>query len=546
MAELDALVRSSPEAADAYAEASRLESALSSHFADEALALREGKALRALAPRPRRWRAGLAVAAALLLAVGGLSWWLAGGSGPSAADTLGPAELRLADGSRLRLGDGAWARVERGRIELFVGEADIEAAPGARFVVVTPEGLVRAEGTSFNVRLRSEEVEDMSIPTMVLSVAVYAGLAQVEHAGEVVQVPAGRVLVFFDGPEEKPRPGPGEKRGEDPPPRRDRGAVGTVKGVDARAGTITLAGMRGGEDRTIPLAEGAKVMMGEKEARLADVKVGVHAVVTLDADGKATAVRLRGEAARRPEEGERGPSGTVKSIDTRARSITLAAGRGGEEKAYTLAEGAKVLVGEVEINLEGVKAGTQASLTLSRDGKVTQVRLGGGASGGIRRPEEGRVGGMVKKVDEKARTITLASQRGGDEKTYPLAEGAKVMLGEKEGTLADIKPDMAVLLRLNRDGKVTGVIARGAGAARPEATRAVGTVKKLDVKASKLTLTLRGGDEKEYSLAEAVRVMAGAKAGKIEDIQEGDTVGVMLDRDGKVSGIVMRGRGDRE
>ncbi len=682
-AELEALLRV-PEGADTFAEASRLEADLSAHFAHEAEVEREAELLRRLARPPRRrWGRLLLAASVLFLALGGLAWWLSFlPVPPGETGAAGPADLRLADGTRLRLADGARARIGVRRVELLEGEADFDVTPGTPFEVVTPAGRVRVLGTSFNVLL-TDEGEEMNAKTMILAVAVFAGLVQVEYRGVEYDLVAGQTRAFGQGREERPavrtthgvleevgdgkltiqggrgresatlevagdakvkidgkpgkladipkgahlvievtggkvsavsaagataamkvkeagkdsvtftvrgrreedaekkfdtkdvpvvvdgKPGKAEdlKAGDEVAvtltidgkgivliarggareggdrPERGRGAAGAVKSVDAKANTITLEGVRGGEDKTLTLAEGAKILAGDKEIKLEEIKAGTQIVVALDGDGKVTAIRMRGEGGRRPEGGERGTPGVVKSIDAKAKTITVAGGRGMEEKTYTLAEGAKVMAGEVEINLEGVKAGTRVMLAVDRDGKVTAVRLGGAGGG----REEPRTGGTVKSVDAKANTVTVTVGRGGEDKTFTLAESAKVAVGEKEAKLEDIKAGMVVLFRMDRDGKVTALMAREAGRRPEEGTRpTAGQVKSVDAKANTITVATRGGDEKTFTLAKDAKITAGEKAVKLEDIAEGAGVVMTLDKDGKVTSIQMRGRRERE
>jgi hypothetical protein len=67
-------------------------------------------------------------------------------------------------------------------------------------------------------------------------------------------------------------------------------AAGTVKAVDASAGTITLAGQKTkkGEEpeQTIAVAKDAKVSVDGESKTLADVKAGVRATLGLTSDRK--------------------------------------------------------------------------------------------------------------------------------------------------------------------------------------------------------------------------------------------------------------------
>ena len=429
-AELDALLRAAPEAADAFAEASRLEADLSAHFAHRAAVGDEEALLRRMARRPRRWAGSLALAASLLLlALGGLAWWLMqpGPITPILAE--GPADMRLADGSRLRLADGARARLGPRRVELFEGEADFDVEPGpAPFEVVTPAGNVRVLGTSFNVLLTDEE-DEMDGKTMVLAVAVFTGLVQVEQGGRVYRLGAGDVRAFFQ-----------EREGRDSP----RVASGVL--AEVGDGKITFQGARGREGQTLDVAAGAKVKIDGKPGKLADLPKGAHLVVELDGDGKASAVSAAGATQ----------GMTVKAADKASVTFTVR-GRGEDaEKKFDTKDVAVILDGKPG-SPDALKGGDSVSVTLTVDGKGIVLIA---RAGGEREPERGRgTAGSVKSVDAKANTITLAL-RGDDEKTYTLAKDAKITAGDKEMKLEDVKEGVGAVLTLDKDGKVTAVQVR--------------------------------------------------------------------------------------
>ena len=104
----------------------------------------------------------------------------------------------------------------------------------------------------------------------------------------------------------------GERDGQRPAaPREGRerpGATagtieGEIKAVDAKASTITLPGVRGGDDRTFTLGSEVKVTINGKSARVANLTVGGKATLKLDREGKTVVeITVGGErpAERRP------------------------------------------------------------------------------------------------------------------------------------------------------------------------------------------------------------------------------------------------------
>ena len=200
--------REHPAHARAYAEVERLWSELGKLSAEEELRRWSAQALAADArkrPRPARrsgWRAGIALAATMLVAIGvgiGLGSTRGPRSGPEPAGEWFESEggqLRsvvLADGSKLTLNAGSAVEVRLGarerHLRLSRGEALFEVAHDARrpFVVEAGARAVRALGTRFQVRRESEAV----------TVTLLQGSVAVEHEGdEALRLAPGDQLVY--------------------------------------------------------------------------------------------------------------------------------------------------------------------------------------------------------------------------------------------------------------------------------------------------------------------------------------------------------------
>ncbi|MBX5463294.1 MAG: FecR domain-containing protein [Steroidobacteraceae bacterium] len=125
-------------------------------------------------PRGRRWRPSWtrALAAALIGVVVGVAFWMMRDFMLGKSYTTGVGELHrftLSDGSSLALNTNSKVVVryqpnER-RIRLVRGEALFDVAPDVQrpFVVTAGETVIRAVGTSFSVRLRSDETVDVLV-----------------------------------------------------------------------------------------------------------------------------------------------------------------------------------------------------------------------------------------------------------------------------------------------------------------------------------------------------------------------------------------------
>jgi len=154
-------------------------------------------------------------------------------------------------------------------------------------------------------------------------------------------------------------------------------AQGTVKSVDAQAGTITLEAKKTKKvdtpEQTISVNKDAKVNVDGKEAKLEEVKAGVVAKLTLTEDKKAaTEVAVTGGTI----------AGAVKAVDAQAGKITLAGKKKkkveGPDQVITVPKEAKVRIDGEDKTLADVKEGVTATVAVTTDKKTAlSVTVGG-------------------------------------------------------------------------------------------------------------------------------------------------------------------------
>ncbi|MBN9519403.1 sigma-70 family RNA polymerase sigma factor [bacterium] len=176
------------------------------------------------------------------------------------------------------------------------------------------------------------------------------------------------------------RPKDGEKR-----PARVARQTGTVGGVDATAGTITLVRKGDGGERreTIPVAKDAAVVVDGKAAKLADVKAKGVAEVELPGERQpATKVTVTGEKL----------AGILTNVD----KTTISVGQRGT--AGTPADRKLALAPNVVVTLDGkaakladLQTADRVTVTLTTDGTAALVIAAGvpKRDGDQPRPREG-------------------------------------------------------------------------------------------------------------------------------------------------------------
>ncbi len=220
--------------------------------------------------------------------------------------------------------------------------------------------------------------------------------------------------------------------------------IAVIAKVDATS--ITFEGEK--QMRVVKAGADTKVTVNGKDAKLADLKAGDKVQVMMKADESAA---LTITAGTKPGDGEKPGvkpeknlkfGGKIASVDATARTVNLVGkGEGGKEIVVKLTAEAKITVDGKAVKIGDLPKGTFATFTLvaAKDGQpreASEVAVSGQTFFGV-----------IKQLDGTSVTI-------GGEKTdrvIKLAQGGKVMIGEKEGKLADLKAGDKVQVTLASD-----------------------------------------------------------------------------------------------
>ena len=230
---------------------------------------------------------------------------------------------------------------------------------------------------------------------------------------------------------------------------------GVVKQVDATS--ITLAGEKA--DRVLKLAADGKVTVAGKDAKLADIKAGDKVAVTLAADESAALTISTGT---KPGDGEKpgvkpekAPKfgGKITAVDATAKTVTISVGKGDavKETVVKLAADAKITIDGKAAKIADLVKGTTATFTIAaaKDGQpreASEVIVSGT-----------NFTGVIKQLD--ATSITIGGEK--NDRVVKLAAGGKVMVGEKEGKLGDLKAGDKVTVTLSSDESAAVLIVSG-------------------------------------------------------------------------------------
>ncbi|MCI0640199.1 MAG: RNA polymerase sigma factor [Gemmataceae bacterium] len=147
--------------------------------------------------------------------------------------------------------------------------------------------------------------------------------------------------------------------------------TGKLEAVDAAANTVTLSTSRrpeGKTEKTYTLAKDVKVMRDRKEAKLADLKKGSQASLTLSADQKTVlSISVASPTIAAP----------LKSADATKNTITVTIGGGRAEKqdkTYQVAKDAKVTIDGKDATVADLKAGAMLTIVVDEANTITQIR----------------------------------------------------------------------------------------------------------------------------------------------------------------------------
>jgi RNA polymerase sigma factor (sigma-70 family) len=217
-----------------------------------------------------------------------------------------------------------------------------------------------------------------------------------------------------------------------------------VTAVDAVNGTITFGDKGAAEvaGKTFPVSKNAYITIDNRPGKLVEIAPGCHVNLTLTVD-RQTARCITAQ----------GPSNIcdcggslVKAIDVEKGTITFADQARAEVagKTFTVAKDANIGIDGKPGKLAELPVGCYVNLGLSADQRLAnRIFAQGPPVAGV---------GVVKAVDLEKNTITV------DDKTYPVASNANILINGKTCNLAGVPTGVYVTLRLCIDRQTVGTI----------------------------------------------------------------------------------------
>jgi RNA polymerase sigma factor (sigma-70 family) len=255
---------------------------------------------------------------------------------------------------------------------------------------------------------------------------------------------------------------------------------GIVKAADASS--VTLGGGEG-SDKVFKTNAETRVTVNGKPAKVADLKAGDKATVTLTSNG-ATALAVvagtktaDGEKPEKPVKPEARPDARpgmqVTAVDAASNTVTVTAK--GRDIAQKVAAGAKITIDGKDAKLADIPKGAFASFAGMGEGKkeASEVRVTG----------ETLTGATVTQIN--ASTITVLGQKTeknpGSERVFKLSVIEKVTVNGKDAKPTDLKAGDKVAVTLSADGaKVLSIESSGPAGTKPKGDKPKGDKEESD------------------------------------------------------------------
>ena len=218
---------------------------------------------------------------------------------------------------------------------------------------------------------------------------------------------------------------------------------GKIGEIDAAKNEITLILDEDAGKITFEVGATTKLQVARQAVKVSELKAGMHIVVQFKGEAKApfevVASWPRVDAV-------------LKAIDATKRTLSmqLDADKGVDiDVSLVLLADAEVKFDGLPAGLADVPTGKKLSLEMSVDRKtVAGIRIEG---------EAGDVPAHFKSIDAKSKTVTLVLSANNDkaerkvELAFGLAEAPKFRLAGKDVTMAELQPDMPVVVRMALD-----------------------------------------------------------------------------------------------
>lgn len=290
---------------------------------------------------------------------------------------------------------------------------------------------------------------------------------------------------------------------------------GKVESLDT-TGNKKITVIENGVRRTFYLAENVTPRDNGKDLRLEDVKAGMGARLTVNADNKVTGIEIIDLST---------VFGRIVDVQTEGSDRITVKDRSGESKVYYLAGGAVIRDNNNTVELEDVDEGRDARLVLGDDGRVTAIEIA----------DLSTVEGTVTGIRTAGTRWIVVETDEGQEEIFYADSRAGVREGDRSRSFDSIEVGARVRLSLNDLGKVSSVEITGI----QSITGSITDIQTTGVE--KLSLRDRSGLVRTYYPAEGVVIREGNRALKFSELQQGTNVWINLDNNGRMISIEVLG-----
>lgn len=293
---------------------------------------------------------------------------------------------------------------------------------------------------------------------------------------------------------------------------------GSVVEVDDSALPSVTVRLAGGAQKVITVNNATTIYRENKLIRLQDLKPGDGVTVLMNDTGTYALLICATAGALPVPTNTNTTSGTIKTVDTKTRYISIIS-TGGKTDSYIISPEALIFVDDATAGIEDLAVGQVVELEILKDDPNTVIRV---KAQGVDETVKGRVTFVYNAADNPFITIKDSDDKS---RNYSVSSSVVVTRNGKAAKLDDLRNgDVAELMINNsRVVKIT---------AEPAEKSISGSLKGISYAGADPVIKIDdSGDEYEFPVSEDVDVERNRRNAKLTDLRVGDDVDVLLEYD---------------
>ncbi len=293
-------------------------------------------------------------------------------------------------------------------------------------------------------------------------------------------------------------------------------ATGTLKDVDAQAGTFTITAEGG--DITLKVDATTELESGDRGIRLEDLTrlLGAQVIAEFNAQTMmATEAKIQGREASTGK-----ATGRIKAVDAAASTIIIIADDDGDLKLTVKTDTLILLSGLAgTLNDLNGKIGARVTAAYSVGASVAiSIVVIGSATPSDSFPRRNSVAGTLKTVNVLGGTITVAQQTG-TELVLKVVGDTKILVQGRQATLTMLVALVGTHVAVQYDVQSSSVLSLESSGRVTDNVTVAGTIRAVDAVSSTLTVAAASGPDVVLKISDQTRLLLGGVTTTLADLK---------------------------